>query len=232
MFELEAEGLSLLRSTEFTIPNVIATGEYLDYNYLILAFIETLPANKTQWDVLGRKLAMMHRISQKEFGLDRSNYIGSLTQKNNKEETWSEFYANNRVIALSEIAFNKGLISKKIIKYSEALCNKLNDLVPAEQPALLHGDLWQGNLLCGLDSEPALIDPAVYFGHREMDLAMIFLFGSIPSKAIEEYNLIYKLEKGWKERMDIHQLYPLLVHLVIFGSGYQSAFESIVKKYN
>jgi len=231
MFELESKGLKLLKNSDFIIPGVISYGEYLDYSYLILDFIDTLSEQQMNWHLFGKNLAKMHQLSNDVFGLDYQNYIGSLEQKNNSAITWEEFYANQRILALSESAFNLGLLSNAGIKSAERLCAKLQDLLPKESPSLLHGDLWQGNLLCNKDSKPVLIDPAVYYGHREMDLAMLFLFGSIPNDSILEYELTYPLEKGWKKRMDIHQLYPLLVHLILFGESYYGSVNSILKKY-
>ena len=231
MFEAEAKGLALLKKSDFIIPGIIAYGEHLDYSYLILDFIDTLSEQQMNWPLFGKNLAKMHQLSNDVFGLDYQNYIGSLEQKNNSAITWEEFYANQRILALSESAFNLGLLSNTEIKSAERLCAKLQDLLPKESPSLLHGDLWQGNLLCNKDSQPVLIDPAVYYGHREMDLAMLFLFGSIPNDSILEYELIYPLEKGWKKRMDIHQLYPLLVHLILFGESYYGSVNSILKKY-
>ena len=231
MFEAEAKGLALLKKSDFIIPGIIAYGEHLDYSYLILDFIDTLSEQQMNWPLFGKNLAKMHQLSNDVFGLDYQNYIGSLEQKNNSAITWEEFYANQRILALSESAFNLGLLSNTEIKSAERLCAKLQDLLPKESPSLLHGDLWQGNLLCNKDSQPVLIDPAVYYGHREMDLAMLFLFGSIPNDSILEYELTYPLEKGWKKRMDIHQLYPLLVHLILFGESYFGSVNSILKKY-
>jgi len=231
MFEAEAKGLALLKKSDFIIPGIIAYGEHLDYSYLILDFIDTLSEQQMNWPLFGKNLAKMHQLSNDVFGLDYQNYIGSLEQKNNSAITWEEFYANQRILALSESAFNLGLLSNTEIKSAERLCAKLQDLLPKESPSLLHGDLWQGNLLCNKDSKPVLIDPAVYYGHREMDLAMLFLFGSIPNDSILEYELTYPLEKGWKKRMDIHQLYPLLVHLILFGESYYGSVNSILKKY-
>ena len=231
MFEIESKGLKLLKNSDFIIPGVISYGEYLDYSYLILDFIDTLSEQQMNWPLFGGNLAKMHQLSNDVFGLDHSNYIGSLIQQNSSETNWDEFYANQRILALSESAFNLGLLSNTEIKSAERLCAKLQDLIPKEPPSLLHGDLWQGNLLCNKDSQPVLIDPAVYYGHREMDLAMLFLFGSIPNDSILEYELIYPLEKGWKKRMDVHQLYPLLVHLILFGESYYGSVNSILKKY-
>jgi len=231
MFEAEANGLRLLQASEFIIPNVITYGDHSEYTYLILEFINTHSTDQIKWGIFGNKLAKMHGSTSETFGLNSNNYIGSLIQKNDQQKTWVEFYANQRILALSEIAFNMGLLSSSEIKNTERFCNELEALIPIEPPSLLHGDLWQGNLLCNKESLPVLIDPAVYYGHREMDLAMLFLFGSIPNESINEYELEYPLEKGWKERMDIHQLYPLMVHLILFGSSYHGSVSSVIKKY-
>ena len=231
MFEAETKGLELLKKSEFIIPEIILFGNHLEHSYLLLDFIETRSSDLLSWNIFGNKLAKMHKLSNELYGLEENNYIGSLIQKNNQGKTWNEFYANQRILALSESAFNLGLLSNGEIKSAEMLCNKLEDLLPEEPPALLHGDLWQGNLLCNHDTHPVLIDPAVYYGHREMDLAMLFLFGSIPDEALFEYDQIYPLEKEWEKRMDLHQLYPLLVHLILFGMGYHGSVSSILKKY-
>ena len=232
MFEAESKGLSILKFSNFFIPNVISCGSQQDHSYIIMDFVDTAPIQKMNWKLFGQNLAKMHLQSNDLFGLDHSNYIGSLVQKNEQESSWNEFYANQRILALSESAFNLGLLSNSGIKNAERLCSQLNDLLPKEPPALLHGDLWQGNLLCNENYNPVLIDPAIYYGHKEIDLAMLFLFGNVPDEAIAEYELIYPIEKGWKERMDISQLYPLMVHLVLFGSSYQTAVNSILKKYS
>jgi len=231
MFAAEANGLELLNTSAFIIPKVIENGNYNNHAYLILDYIETLSTQQLNWNEFGSKLAKMHKRSDELFGLDRHNYIGSLIQKNDREKTWFDFYANWRILTLSETAFNQGLLSNTEINSMEKLCYKLEDLLPVEPPSLLHGDLWQGNLLCNKNNQPVLIDPAVYYGHREIDLAMLFLFGSIPNDAIAAYELKYPLEKGWKKRMDIHQLYPLLVHLILFGSSYYGSIKTILKKY-
>ena len=109
---------------------------------------------------------------------------------------------------------------------------KLNELIPDTKPSLIHGDLWSGNLISDKNNEPVLIDPAVYYGHPEMDWAMLSLFGNYPTVAMEKYNEISSIEKDFEKRKELHQLYPLLVHLILFGKGYYRSVMSIIEKFN
>ena len=131
-----------------------------------------------------------------------------------------------------KLARNKNLLTNKDCDEIEHICNFLKDIIPNSVPSLIHGDLWSGNIMSSDNGFPVLIDPAVYFGHPEMDWAMLDLFGYFPKISFETYNEINPLELGFQYRKDIYQLYPLLVHLVLFGSGYYSNVMRIVKKYS
>ena len=113
----------------------------------------------------------------------------------------------------------------------ERLFHQLDTLFPTEPPALLHGDLWSGNFLCDEKSRPVLIDPAVYYGHREMDLAMTKLFGGFDAELYKAYHAEWPLEQGWEERLELYNLYPLLVHVNLFGGAYVQQVETILKRY-
>lgn len=230
MFEKEVKGLNLLKSSSFRIPNKLKQGFHQNWSFLILEFIDCKDANINQHE-LGKKLAEMHTITSNTFGLDHNNYIGSIPQKNSYKEKWHTFYQTMRIEPLVKISFDQGWLNKGYVELFEKLYVELENLIPNEPPALLHGDLWQGNIICDENAMPVLIDPAVYYGHREMDLAMLLLFGSISEQTIDAYNSIYPLEKNWKMRTDIHQLYPLLVHLVLFGSSYLGTIINSIKKY-
>ena len=229
LFEKEKQGLALLSRSTFIVPKPIKIGSINDTPFLIMDYIEQ--GNSLNWAVFGEKLAQLHKIEGKYFGLDHDNYIGSLEQINQECGAWSEFYTNHRLIALTAKARDQGLFEKKHCNWVEKLCQRLDELIPDCKPSLIHGDLWSGNLLIHTSGHPALIDPAVYFGHPEMDWAMLSLFGSYPEEAMDGYLNVNPLEKGLNERMDIHQLYPLLVHLILFGKGYLSGVESTLKKY-
>jgi len=230
MFDKEAEGLKLLSSTPFRIPKILKQGTFQKWSYLILEFINDNGASYSD-KKLGENLAKMHSITSNHFGLESDNYIGSIPQQNSLKKSWLSFYIEMRLQPLVKICFNHNRLNKGDIRLFEKLYLELDKIIPKEAPALLHGDLWQGNIISDEYSEPTLIDPAVYYGHREMDLSMLLLFGSISEQTIETYNDIFPLEKNWKERTDIHQLYPLLVHLTLFGESYLKPIQGIVGKY-
>tara|TARA_B100001758_G_C18335824_1_gene571497 strand:+ start:198 stop:1046 length:849 start_codon:yes stop_codon:yes gene_type:complete len=230
MFEKEVLGLTLLDKSSFKIPEVIKCGKYQEKAYLILEYIK--PEGVLDWPQFGSHLAHLHLISSDDFGLSYDNYIGSLIQSNKIKKKWSDFYVERRILPLLKKAFDMSLISRKYLDIGEHFCKKLSDFLPVESPSLLHGDLWSGNLINDRYGSPVLIDPAVYFGFREMDLAMLQLFGSIPSSAIDAYQDVFPLHKDWQKRVEINQLYPLLVHLVIFGSSYYNSVRNILRKYS
>ena len=229
LFEKEKQGLELLSKSTFVVPKPIKTDSIDNLQYLIMDYIEQ--GSELNWAVFGEKLAQLHQIQEKYFGLDHNNYIGSLKQVNQECGAWSEFYTNHRLIALTAKARDQGLFEKKHCNWVEKLCQRLDELIPACKPSLIHGDLWSGNLLIDTSGHPVLIDPAVYYGHPEMDWAMLSLFGSYPVEALDHYQNLHPLEKGLNERKDIHQLYPLMVHLILFGKGYLNGVESTLKKY-
>ena len=230
MFEKEKKGLELLAKSSFKIPKPIAFGALENFDYLILEYIQ--PGSSINWGIFGEKLAEMHRKTSSNFGLNYNNYIGSLEQNNNYKSTWEEFYSNCRLLPLTEIARNQQLILKSDVNKIEKLCLKLNELIPNTKPSLIHGDLWSGNLISDKNNEPVLIDPAVYYAHPEMDWAMLSLFGNYQTIAMEKYNEINPIEKDFEKRKEIHQLYPLLVHLILFGKGYYRSVMSIIEKFN
>tara|TARA_Y100001954_G_scaffold5038_1_gene5465 strand:- start:1959 stop:2807 length:849 start_codon:yes stop_codon:yes gene_type:complete len=229
LFEKEKQGLELLSKSTFIVPKPLKVGSIDDTAFLIMDYIKQ--GNSLNWAVFGEKLAQLHQIEGKYFGLDHDNYIGSVEQINQECGVWSEFYTNHRLLALTAKARDQGLFEKKHCIWIEKLCQRLDELIPTCKPSLIHGDLWSGNLLIHSSGHPVLIDPAVYYGHPEMDWAMLSLFGSYPKEAMDYYQNHYPLERGLNERMDIHQLYPLLVHLMLFGEGYLSGIESTLKKY-
>ena len=229
MFEREKEGLNLIRKYGFKTPELIGEGCYDSYSYLAIEHIER--GNSLNWELFGRKLALLHLNQNNKFGLDYDNYIGSLSQLNTHNESWEQFYTQYRILPLVKIARDKHLIEKKTIQKIEYLCSKLNTLLPICKPSLIHGDLWSGNLIYDQQNSPVLIDPAVYYGNPEMDWAMLSLFGTYPEVAIRSYCELNYIEKGFKDREEIHQLYPLLVHLILFGKSYHSQIKTIINKF-
>lgn len=232
MFETEAKGLQILAQANIIrVPNVICFGEYNDKSYLVLEFINSTTKQRNFWSDFGRKLALLHQQTQHKFGLDHDNYIGSIQQKNTPSDNWTDFYVYQRLLPLAEKAQKKGLLSNNDINLIEKLILRIDELYPHERPALLHGDLWSGNVMTDHNGLVCLIDPAVYYGHREMDISFSTLFGAFPSEFYNSYNDVFPLEPNWPERIDLWNIYPLLVHLVLFGSSYYGQLIYAVKKY-
>lgn len=228
MFTAEAKGLQLLKnSNSFIIPEVIATGEIGATSYLLMEYIPKGTPKIKFWELFAKNLTKLHQNTQARYGLDYDNYIGRLPQPNAKCQTASEFYVSQRLEPQFKMAIDKGFYFgdlKKCVK-------NISDEIPNEPPALVHGDLWSGNYLVSEHGEPVLIDPAVAFAPREMDLAMMRLFGGFSEEIFVGYHSFFPLQEGWQGRIQLWQLYYLLVHLNLFGSGYLHQVKSILKTY-
>jgi fructosamine-3-kinase len=229
-FSKETAGLELLAQSPFALPKILT---FCDDGpaYLALSFEESGTKATDFERSFGVNLAAMHRLSDTKFGLNTWNYIGKLKQENQQHNNWPEFFASQRILPLVRLARNKGFFSARFLTQVDGLLSRVEKWVPQEPPALLHGDLWSGNYHVNSEGKPMLIDPAVYYGHREMDLAMMHLFGGFPKAIFEGYNQAYPLEPGWKERLDLHNLYPILVHVNLFGGSYAQQAQSIVERY-
>ena len=224
MFQTEYNGLKVLKDTNtIRIPNVLC----FDDDFLILEFIPPSNPNNAFWEVFGQKLALMHKQTHSKFGLDFDNYIGSLYQDNTQNKNRTEFFIQNRLQAQLSI----GNFSGTLLSDFDKLFQKLPNLFPNEKPALLHGDLWSGNFLAKNGDTPMLIDPAIYYGNREMDIAISKLFGGFNSDFYFAYNESHPLENGWEERIQICNLYPLLVHVNLFGGAYINQVKNILSYY-
>ena len=228
MFEREANGLDKHRQLcTLKIPQVIKHGSCNDHQYLILEWLEKGSSKKDMWENFGSGLAMMHKQPQEYFGLNQDNYIGSLDQKNDSHNEWHSFYTECRIKPLVKKLFDAGDFSATDIRNADLFCNDLKTILPVEPPSFLHGDLWAGNYMITSSGYAAIFDPAIYCGHREMDIGMTKLFGGFDQRFYEAYNETYPLEKGWEKRLPITQLYPLLVHAVLFGGHYISEAKHI-----
>lgn len=224
MFPAEARGLAWLREPRaLRIPEVLAISDASAEgpSFLVLEFIEPGQRDRAFDEKLGRGLATLHRFGAPHFGLDHDNFVGSLAQANESRPTWASFYRDNRLGAALARAVDRGLIGAALVRNFDRLFERLESLVgPPEPPSRLHGDLWGGNLHVDEGGQPCLIDPAVYGGHREIDLAMMRLFGGFSARVFEAYDEAWPLAKGHDGRVPLYQLYPLLVHVNLFGGGY------------
>ena len=235
-FEAEAAGLRWLGEVEGGVPVPEVLGA--DAECVILAWVE--PAAKTNMEAastFGQQLAATHRAgwegtAEGRFGWDHDGFIGRLPLPNRPCETWPEFYATRRLLPYLKLARDRQAISAEDAAAVEAVVGKLVSLVPEEPPARLHGDLWNGNCIWGHDGRVHVVDPAAHAGHRELDLAMLALFGlpQLP-RAMQAYDDAHPLADGWEDRLGVHQLYPLLVHAAMFGGGYVARAGETARRY-
>lgn len=235
-FPDEARGLRWLAEATADggahLPDVLA----VDHECLIVRWVEPGKNSVDAALALGRALARTHAAGAPCFGLDDAGvcdgYIGRLPMPNRPADTWAEFYAVRRVLPYLKLARDRGHADAAQAATIEAVVGRLADLLPEEPPARLHGDLWNGNVLWGLDGQAWLIDPAAHGGHRELDLAMLSLFGlpHLP-RVLEAYEEETPLAEGWQDRLGLHQLYPLLVHACQFGGGYAARAAEVAQRY-
>lgn len=225
-FASEARGLARLVAAGAPAPTPLAHDEAC----LILPWIEPGRPGADAASDLGRALADLHRQPCAAYGDEVDGWIGRLPLPNAPEDTWAEFYWTRRVEPYLRLASDRGAIDPDDAAAIAALAGRLGALVPVEPPALLHGDLWNGNVLWGLDGSAHLIDPAAHGGHRETDLAMLALFG-LPelTRVLAAYAEVHPVADGWEERVGIHQLFPLLVHAAMFGGGYAARAARIAR---
>ncbi|PJF44916.1 MAG: hypothetical protein CUN55_01710 [Phototrophicales bacterium] len=225
MFSAEAKGLALLSSANvLKVPEVIAVHE-ADENapaYLLLEWLESGHETANSQNQLGEQLAALHQCIVPQHGLDHDNFIGSLPQYNHQCISWVEFWGQRRLLPQVELARQKGLLSKQREQRLMWLIQHLERFIPDEvASSLLHGDLWRGNVMVLWDGSPAVIDPAVYYGHFEVELAFTELFGGFSRGFYQAYWANTSFERyGYEQRRGIYQLYPLLVHLNLFGQSY------------
>jgi protein-ribulosamine 3-kinase len=222
MFAREAEGLEALRgaSERILVPAVLG----FDEAWLALEWIERGAGGGAE---LGVGLAAIHRHTSPAFGWKSDNWIGSLPQPNAFLDDLPAFFSERRLQAQARGA----RIPASLRSVIDRLCDRLPSLLPQERPALLHGDLWGGNWMADAAGVPCIFDPAVHFGCREAELAFTRLFGGFPDAFYDAYTEAWPLQPGFDERVDLWNLYPLLVHANLFGGGYAASAERIARRY-
>ena len=250
-YAAEAAGLRwLAQPRALQVPRVLE----VDERYLALEWVDGGSArglSAAGAEELGRGLAAMHQAGAPCFGLAPAAEaspgspslspparFGSLELPNEPAGDWPEFYAERRLRPLAALGRERGALSRRASEAVERACARLEQLCgPAEAPARLHGDLWSGNVMAGGDGRPWLIDPCAYGGHREVDLAMLRLFGAPGASSSDRervfgaYEEVAPLAEGWRERVELHQLLPLLVHALLFGGSYAGAVERAAERY-
>ena len=226
MFAAEADALAVLDAAHaLRVPRVLAFGE----RWLALEWIEAGKRDARAYDeAFGQGLAVLH-ARRTGFGHARDNFIGVLPQTNTPLATWAEFFAERRLKAMAKLGADRGRLPLSVAKDIDWICTRMQAFIGDEEPASqLHGDLWGGNAMCDASGAPVLVDPAVYGGDREMDLAMMQLFGGFSPRVFSAYNETLPLRAGHQERVRLYQLYPLLAHACMFGGGYVEQVKTVV----
>ena len=255
-FTAEAAGITAIAQTgTIGTPEILCTGtdngEEVGYSFLLLGFIESVKKRADYWEKFAQNLAAMHNADtsafveadstgagapgscapqKMKFGFFQDNFIGARPQKNPPCESWISFFRDNR-LAPQFSAADRYFTAEDRARNQKLLDHLEDFLVEPEKTSLLHGDLWSGNAMCGADGNALLIDPACYVGHAEADLAMTELFGGFPSSFYDAYREARPLQPGYESRRDLYNLYQLLNHLNLFGSGYLNAVKSVVAEY-
>jgi fructosamine-3-kinase len=234
-FAVEAAGLEwLAQAGGLRAPAVLGVED----GYLALEWIAPGRLDAAGEQELGRGLALTHAAGAPRFGRFAETpsgdtaWLGSLRVSNEPAEDWPAFYAERRLRPLAALARDRGAVGHAAIEAVERICARIDDLAgPAERPARLHGDLWSGNVLADVDGRPWLIDPSAFGGHREVDLAMLALFGGLSATVLDSYEETTPLADGWDERVGLYQLLPLLIHAILFGGSYGEAVERTARRY-
>lgn len=247
VYAKEAHGLNLLSETNtLRIPDVLHVSD----KCLLMEYIPSQQQTATYWSTLATQLADLHRNShtplnsssprtqahedapnKAPFGLEHNNYCGDNPQLNGWFADGHAFFSDQRLLQQARLAFDNGYLESPWVIHIESICERLTELIPVQPPSLLHGDLWSGNVLVDDKGQPALIDPAVYYGWREADIAMTLMFGGLPHDFYLAYDEAWPMEANWRNRVPLYNLYHLLNHLNIFGVSYLEQVQSTIGRY-
>ncbi len=241
-FRCEARGLEQLAAVgTIRVPKAFKVACVLGSAWIVTEWIETFDASSLGdgtlahlfYERFGEQLALMHRKSScDQIGLEHDNYLGAAAQINTRESDWVAFVRKHRLGFQLRWAIEQGLAEGKLQQDIERIIERLPELLDGHEPSssLVHGDLWSGNYLCDAHGQPAIFDPAIYFGCREAEFGMLKLFGNCPPQFYAAYQRQYPLPTGWERRTDIYQLVHLLNHLNMFGASYHLACSNLAKR--
>jgi protein-ribulosamine 3-kinase len=235
-FPGEAAGLEALAAADspLEVPTVRDTAPPTDDRpgFLVMAWINAGRQGRRFWERFGEGLAALHHHTADEYGFDQDNFIGRLPQSNEWIDEWPAFFREERLAPQAAMARDRDRWRSDWTGPLERLYRRLPEIFPTTpEPSVLHGDLWKGNYMVTATGDPALIDPATYYGHREADLAMTELFGGYDDRFYEAYRATWSLEPGYDTRRDIYNLYHLINHLNLFGGGYAGQVEQILRQF-
>lgn len=228
LFAAEVAGLQAIRTTNsLPTPAVYHHTEH----FLIMEYLPARQKAPDYWEQLAKQLAQMHSVNQSHFGFYRDTYCGKTLQPNRLNKDGHVFFAEQRLLYQTALAYDAGLLQQQQVTAMETLCQRLTELIPVQPASLLHGDLWSGNLHIYHNGQPAIIDPACYWGWAEADLAMTRLFGGFTNRFYDCYLAHSPIDHEWSKRTDLYNLYHLLNHLNLFGGSYLQQVTAIIKRY-
>jgi protein-ribulosamine 3-kinase len=232
ILEAEADGLVRLRAAAaIRVPATLAAGETDRESFLVLEWLDLMPASAHSDERLGTELARLHARTRASFGLDRDNAIGATRQRNGWSGDWAVFWRERRIgfqLELAAVNGHGGRLQSRGLRLLEHIEEFFSGRAFA--PSLLHGDLWSGNRAMLADVTPVVFDPAVYFGDREADVAMTRLFGGFGARFYDAYEHAWPLDAGAAVRVDLYNLYHVLNHLNLFGGGYRAQAEAMIDR--
>ena len=230
-FNEEILGLQFLKANGAITPKITIEGNFNNKIYLVLSWIDSAVETTQFWENFAHQLADLHQHKEIQFGLEYTNFMGQLPQKNTFCNDFETFFIENRLKPQVKLGFDTGALQTKELRLFESLYQQLPSIFPTEKPSAIHGDLWSGNFIATANNKAVFIDPAVHYGHREVDLAMSLLFGGFSNTFYTTYNKVFPLQKGFNNRKDIYNLYPLLIHLNMFGKSYLQSIKTIVSQF-
>lgn len=229
--DIEGRMLDYLNQhSELSVPQVI----HSEADLLLMTYIPNNNRTTKQVEIdAANQLAALHKITAPQFGLEFDTLIGGLHQPNTQADSWIDFFREQRLLYMADVAYQAGNLAKETRTNIDTLASKLgNFLLEPTAPALIHGDIWSGNVLANNGKLSGFIDPAIYYAHPEIELAFITLFSTFSSIFFDAYNETHAIQASFfEERRDLYNLYPLLVHAKLFGGGYGMQVTSIVKRY-
>ncbi len=232
MFLTEQKGLQAIENTKtIAVPHVYLVDEVGGKAFLLMGFVESKGTTGQDYRRLGQNLAKLHLCTEDYFGFSSDNFIGSLPQSNTANNDWAEFYWHERILPQLKLAKQDGLLETEFIPVKEKAIKVFQQVFGEVKPSLLHGDLWGGNYLISTDGTPYLIDPAVYYGHSMVDIAMSKLFDGFGAEFYNAYHEIIPKPAYYQEQIELYQLYYLLVHLNLFGRSYRGSVVDILGRY-
>lgn len=227
-FEAEMEGLSYLSAAcNLPVPEVFGYGT----SFIAMEYLQPRQHHADFWALLGELLACLHSQTREQFGFVNDNYCGLSVQTNAFHSCGYDFYTSQRLLPQAELAHHAKLLSSADYDNILRVCELLPQRIPVQPASLLHGDLWSGNIHVSKVGEPVFIDPAVYYGWAEMDLAMTQLFGGFPAQFYQAYSSVRPLDADWRGRIPLYNLYPLLNHLNLFGGSYLEDIRTILARF-